>query len=79
MHNALMGCMKCQDRCPANAKPLASTIRLDDVAEEETKMILDGKPDDALFKSMAKKLKGFGSSKEYFPTFTRNLKALLRG
>jgi epoxyqueuosine reductase len=79
MHNALMGCMKCQEKCPANAKFLASPTRLEDVTEEETKKILDGTPDEALFNSLARKLKSFGASKEALPVFTRNLKALIRG
>ncbi len=78
MHNALMGCMRCQDKCPANATFAAATVRLDDVTEEETEKILKGTPDDALLQSMERKLRGFGASPEGFPVFTRNLRALLR-
>jgi len=78
MHNSLMGCMKCQDKCPANEKYLAAAEKLEPVTEEETKKILDGTPDDALLKSLGRKLKSFGASKEGFPTFTRNLRMLIR-
>jgi hypothetical protein len=78
MHNALMGCFRCQDKCPANAPFVASPTRLEDVTEEETEKILNGTPDDALLKSMGRKLQGFGASKQSFPVFTRNLRALLR-
>ena len=79
MHNALMGCMKCQLRCPVNEDYIASSGRLDDVIEEETQKILLGKTDDDLFKSLSQKLKSFppASSKEYFPIFTRNLRVLI--
>ncbi len=77
MHNALMGCMRCQDKCPVNA-PFAAPTRLEDVSEEETEKCLKGTPDDALIQSLSRKLKGFVSDKESFPVFRRNLKALLR-
>jgi epoxyqueuosine reductase len=78
MHNALMGCLKCQDKCPENEKFISAKVKLEDVTEEETEKILKGTPDDALLKSMGCKLKGFGGSKEGFPVFTRNLQPLLR-
>ena len=78
MHNSIMGCMKCQENCPANAKYLETLTGLEEVSEDETRKILDGTLDDALFKSLAVKLKEFGGSKDYFPAFTRNLRALIR-
>ena len=80
MHNALMGCMKCQARCPENEKIRDSAGSLEDVTEEETEKILAGKPDDALLESLTRKLKGFppATSREQFPIFTRNLGALIR-
>lgn len=78
-HNALMGCMWCQVHCPANHEVHKKAGRLDDITEEETRKILDGKPDQALFESLQKKLRGFypSTSEEYFPVFTRNLKVLI--
>jgi epoxyqueuosine reductase len=79
-HNALMGCMKCQIPCPANEKVPDYAGRLEDVAEEETRKILQGESDEELIHSLNKKLKGFApaTSKEYFPIFTRNLSVLIK-
>jgi len=79
MHDALMGCMKCQKHCPENALAVRSSGRLEDVTEEETQKILEGAPDDALLDSLKRKLKNFypAASKEAFPIFSRNLKALI--
>jgi epoxyqueuosine reductase len=80
MHNALMGCLKCQTPCPANAGIEDLGGRLEPVSEEETAKILAGKPDDALLRSLQAKLKGHQAvaSKEVFPVLTRNLGWLLR-
>lgn len=79
MHNALMGCMKCQNRCPENLKIADSWGRLEDITEEETKKILDGTPDEALFQSLKEKMKNFypATSRDAFPILTRNLRVLL--
>jgi epoxyqueuosine reductase len=78
-HNALMGCMKCQLKCPANKDVVKQAGRLEDVTEEETRKILDGKPDKALLETLTRKLKGYypATSEEHFPIFTRNLKVLI--
>lgn len=78
MHNALVGCMKCQIRCPENEKYIQMAGRLEDVTEEETIKILAGEPDDQLLSSLSKKLRKFppAGSAELFPIFTRNLSAL---
>ena len=80
MHNSLMGCMRCQLLCPENEKIPDSSATLEDVAEEETRKILNGTPDENLLRSLSRKLKDFSpaTSKEEFPVFTRNLKALIR-
>jgi epoxyqueuosine reductase len=78
-HNSLVGCMKCQLPCPANREVVKMAGRLEDVTEEETRKILDGKPDEELIKSLNGKLRGFDlASVETFPTFTRNLKVLVQ-
>lgn len=79
-HNALMGCMHCQYRCPINAKSIQRPIILEEeVTEEETRRVLEGEVDDALIESMTRKLSGYGAatSADYFPVFTRNLRVLL--
>jgi epoxyqueuosine reductase len=80
MHHALMGCTSCKSPCPANEGIAELSGNLGDVTEEETQKILQGKPDDALLKSLQQKLKGFraAKSKELFPILTRNLGVLIR-
>jgi epoxyqueuosine reductase len=78
-HNALMGCMKCQLCCPVNRAALRRAGRLEDVTEEETMKILEGRSDANLLESLSTKLRKFPptGSEEHFPVLTRNLKALL--
>ena len=81
MHNALMGCMACQARCPVNEKVPGTMGRFDEeVSEDETRKILAGTPDDELLKSLTRKLRSYppATSREQFPIFTRNLQPLLR-
>jgi epoxyqueuosine reductase len=79
MHNALMGCMKCQRGCPENEKLGFAALRGEDLSEEETARILEGKPDDRLLGSLSRKLRGFppAADRAQFPILTRNLRALL--
>jgi len=79
VHNALIGCMKCQLICPANNSVISLAGRLEEVTEEETNKILNGTPDQKLLNSLSKKLRNFypTRSAESFNIFTRNLKALL--
>ncbi|HEX9933677.1 MAG TPA: 4Fe-4S double cluster binding domain-containing protein, partial [bacterium] len=80
VHNALIGCMKCQMHCPVNMKIPNPSGRLEDVTEGETQKILQGTPDDALMTSLKRKLRDFYpvTSKKTFPMFTRNLSVLIR-
>jgi epoxyqueuosine reductase len=80
MHHALMGCMKCKEPCPANEGIAELSGKLEDVTEEETRKILKGNPDDALIKSLQRKLRQFKAtaSKEQFPILKRNLSVLIR-
>lgn len=77
-HNSLMGCMRCQLKCPANSEVIELTGRLEDITEEETTKILNGTPDEELLASLSRKLRNYypTQSKEYLPIFTRNLRAL---
>jgi epoxyqueuosine reductase len=78
-HNSLVGCMRCQLPCPANRTVVKGAGRLEDVTEEETRTILDGKSDEALLATLARKLRGFDlASAESLPAFSRNLAALIR-
>jgi len=80
MHHALMGCISCNSPCPANEGIAELSGNLEDVTEEETQKILQGKPDDMLLESLQKKLKGFraAKTKELFPILARNLNVLIR-
>ncbi len=79
-HNALKGCMRCQFTCPGNSKSIKLTERFDDVTEEETKMILEGKPDESLLNTLSDKTKMFSRSyaTKKFSSFKRNLEVLLK-
>jgi epoxyqueuosine reductase len=78
-HNALIGCMRCQELCPMNIDVVSLSGTMEDITEEETTRILEGKPDDALLESLTRKLMGFypAGSRERFPIFTRNLEVLV--
>ncbi len=79
-HNALKGCMKCQLSCPANREAIKLIERFEDITEEETRMILEGKPKEELLNSLAEKLKMFypSNANEAFPILKRNLEVLIR-
>ncbi len=80
MHHALMGCMKCKSPCPVNEGIAELSGNLEDISEEETRKILNGTPDEALLKSLQRKLRNFPGteSMDQFPILSRNLKALIR-
>jgi epoxyqueuosine reductase len=79
-HSALMGCLRCQDACPEDGGYAGVAGMLEDVSEDETRKILKGTADDALLKSLQRKLRQFPAtaSKEAFPILTRNLSVLTR-
>jgi epoxyqueuosine reductase len=75
-HNCLIGCMICQDVCPANKEHTAWIMPGGDFSEEETKMILDGVLRDRLPVTTAEKLRKVGMLEEY-GLLRRNLRVLL--
>lgn len=79
-HNALIGCMKCQKPCPANHKTIKIMERLEDITEEETKMILEGRTDEKIVDSLSKKLKMFlpSHADRVLPVIKRNLELLIK-
>jgi epoxyqueuosine reductase len=79
MHNALMGCMKCQLGCPENEKAGLAVLKGEDLDEEEIAGILAGTPDGRILESLGRKLRGFPPAvdRTQFPILTRNLRALL--
>ncbi|MCK5182781.1 MAG: epoxyqueuosine reductase [Candidatus Heimdallarchaeota archaeon] len=77
-HNSLLGCVRCQQICPVNSKIIEKFIRLEDITEEETKMILEGKDIDSLTRSIGQKLRMYDSSVEFkIQIIRRNLEVLL--
>lgn len=79
VHNALVGCMRCQFKCPANRMALQRLGRLPDITEEETAQIMSGHLEESARKIVYEKLRkfGFASSQEEMPSFVRNLGVLL--
>lgn len=80
MHHALMGCMRCKAVCPANEGVAELSGTLEDITEDETRKILNGTPDEALMKSLQRKLRQFRAvaTKDQFPVMKRNLGVLIR-
>ena len=79
MLDSLIGCMKCQKKCPVNEPYLKMAGQLPDITESETRRVLAGDADKELMETLAKKLEKFypATSEEYFPVFTRNLAGLI--
>ena len=80
VHNALMGCMKCQYLCPGNSEEIKKAGRFEDVSEEETKMLLNGEFNDTLISALSSKIKMFDSSygMKFLPRLKRNLEVLIK-
>jgi epoxyqueuosine reductase len=70
-HNALVGCLRCQWTCPANAEVAKSVERLAELSEEETALVLEGGRDSRLQESIIGKLKRFPAA-GLFDYFCRN-------
>lgn len=56
-HNCLIGCMICQDVCPANKEHTGWIVPGGEFSEEETQLIMKGVPKDKLPLGTAEKLK----------------------
>jgi len=56
-HNALMGCLKCQLKCPGNHRAIKEVYILEGLNEEETQMILDSKIPKENLEEVCQKLK----------------------
>ncbi|MFX0086141.1 MAG: 4Fe-4S double cluster binding domain-containing protein [Candidatus Hodarchaeota archaeon] len=81
VHNALFGCMRCQQFCPANKSVINLFEKFENIPEEETTKILHGKPDDDLLELLVSKLRianDVNSLKQFFPVVSRNLNVLLK-
>jgi epoxyqueuosine reductase len=74
-HNALVGCMRCQEVCPEN-KGLARVERGAEFSEQETALLLEGVPLDQLPTAMVEKMERLDLG-DYGEQLPRNLGALL--
>lgn len=75
-HNCIYGCLKCQMVCPKNNEYLDNVIEPVEFTEEETQILLEGKPLEQFsgeLKQKVKELDMFG----YLGVLPRNLKLLL--
>ncbi len=75
-HNALVGCLKCQLRCPANEEVKARTVDLGEVPEAETAALLSGRLDEPLAQALQKRLSRISGSED-LAYIARNLKLVL--
>jgi ferredoxin len=75
VHNALVGCMRCQKVCPYDKLVLDFTSARGELSEEETALLLSGQRDGEAAAALGRKLEGMGLDPSVFP---RNLKVLLR-
>lgn len=75
-HNCLIGCMICQDVCPANREHVNWLMPDGDFSEEETKLILDGVARDRLPAETIEKLSKVGMLESY-SLLKRNLQVLV--
>lgn len=78
-HNALVGCMRCQLKCPANRDAIARAVQLDDLSEKETVAVINGVADDDAKIALCDKLRvcTAESFSDNLPVFSRNLRAFI--
>jgi len=74
-HNCLIGCMRCQDCCPANVFNADNVVQGPSFTEDETVELLAHVPDQPYSDALAAKIAAAGLS-EYAQRLPRNLAAL---
>lgn len=75
-HNALVGCMRCQEVCPENRPFVGAFIEGPSFDEEETRTLLSGAREEDLSPTLRRALKAWDLI-DMLPIFPRNLGALL--
>jgi epoxyqueuosine reductase len=75
-HNSVVGCCRCQAICPKNKEYLNNIVEPVEFNEEETLLLLEGKPLEQFSKELALKIEKLDMS-DYLNALPRNLKALL--
>jgi epoxyqueuosine reductase len=76
-HNSLVGCLKCQDCCPANAHIKDNISQGVAFTSEETAELLGHRGDSPFSDTLSAKLEATGISPEFWPLLPRNLGVLL--
>jgi epoxyqueuosine reductase len=76
-HNALVGCLRCQEVCPVNRAVVHRKEAGVTFSEQETDLILAGAPKEMLPPSLLSKLAGLNID-EYLTLLPRNLSVLLK-
>lgn len=74
-HNALYGCMRCQTVCPVDRPYLNAAIERAEFSEEETALLLEGKPFELFPEDLRQKVNRFDMM-NYLGAVPRNLRAL---
>lgn len=74
-HHTLYDCLICQRNCPMNSEQIDNIIENISFTEEETNMLLEGKPIDSFSKDFQEKLHLLGIDK-WYQAIPRNLKVL---
>ncbi|MBE0636509.1 hypothetical protein IH601_10980 [Candidatus Bipolaricaulota bacterium] len=77
IHNAYIGCMRCQLLCPANHAVVQDAGRLPDITQDETRAILAADPAAPEIASAANKLRMDLSNEETLRIVSRNVRAIL--
>jgi epoxyqueuosine reductase len=75
-HNALVGCLKCQAKCPANEQYAGEIEPLAEISEDETEILLAGSPSEELQKSLEERLSRVGLVAD-LSHLSRNLRLLV--
>jgi len=78
IHHTLVGCLKCQWDCPANAGQNSKIQNLATLIEEETALILNQSKNEKIQKQIQDKLKQQFPSVENFDYFSRNARLALK-
>lgn len=75
-HNCIVGCLECQSCCPNNKEHMNNIIEPIEFTEEETLLLIDGKPLELYPDTLTEKIKILGIF-DYLDALPRNLRALM--